>query len=66
MSDLLERLKAQIPRDEMTTTVTTLTFKRIKDYVLALKEEPDCQDVLVRPTELRDGTASHGIRWAPG
>jgi len=50
---LLDRLRAQIPWDKMTTTVTTVTFKRIKDYVLALKEKPDRQGVLVRPTELR-------------
>jgi small GTP-binding protein len=50
---LLERLKAQIPWDEMTATVTTVTFKRIKDYVLALKEKPDRKGVLVSPKELR-------------
>jgi small GTP-binding protein len=50
---LLERLKAQIPWDEMTATVTTVTFKRIKDYVLALKEKPDREGVLVGPKELR-------------
>ncbi len=50
---LLETLKAQIPWDEMTATVTTVTFKRIKDYVLALKEKPDRKGVLVSPAELR-------------
>lgn len=53
LPELLERLKAQIPWDEMTTTVTTVTFKRIKDYVLALKEQPDRKNVLVSPAELR-------------
>jgi small GTP-binding protein len=53
LPELLERLKAQIPWDEMTTTVTTVTFKRIKDYVLALKEQPDRKNVLVSPTKLR-------------
>lgn len=51
---LLERLKAQIPWDEMTATVTTVTFKRIKDYVLALKERPDRVGVLVGPQALRE------------
>jgi small GTP-binding protein len=50
---LLEKLKAQIPWDEMTATVTTVTFKRIKDYVLSLKEKTDRKGVLVSPGELR-------------
>ena len=50
---LLDRLRVQIPWDKMTATVTTVTFKRIKDYVLTLKEKPDRKGVLVRPTELR-------------
>ncbi len=50
---LLEKLKAQIPWEQMTATVTTVTFKRIKDYVLALKEKPERQGVLVNPAELR-------------
>ena len=50
---LLEKLKAQIPWDEMTATVTTVTFKRIKDYVLSLKEKTDRKGVLVSPKELR-------------
>ena len=53
LDELIKILQAQIPWDKMTTTVTTVTFKRIKDYVLALKEKPDRQSVLVRPTELR-------------
>ena len=50
---LLEKLKAQIPWEEMTATVTTVTFKRIKDYVLSLKEKTDRKGVLVSPKELR-------------
>lgn len=50
---LLNTLKAQIPWDKITTTVTTVTFKRIKDYVMTLKEKPDRKGVLVRPAELR-------------
>lgn len=54
LDTLLETLKAQIPWDEMTATVTTVTFKRIKDYVLALKEKPDRESVLVSPLALRE------------
>jgi len=53
LDELIKLLQGQIPWDTMTTTVTTITFKRIKDYVLALKENSDRQSVLVRPTELR-------------
>jgi small GTP-binding protein len=50
---LLVTLKTQIPWDKMTATVTTVTFKRIKDYVLSLKERTDRKGVLVSPVELR-------------
>lgn len=53
LNELLEKLNSQIPWDEMTATVTTATFKRIKDYVLSLKEKPDRSSVLVMPNELR-------------
>jgi hypothetical protein len=60
---LLETLKAQIPWDEMTATVTTVTFKRIKDYVLALKEKPDREGVLVSPTALRQQLQAIDPDW---
>jgi len=53
IEDLLETLKGQIPWDTMTATVTTVTFKRIKDFVLSLKEQTERKDVLVTPAELR-------------
>ena len=49
LDELLEIVKAQIPWDDMTATVTTVTFKRIKDYVLSLKEKTDRKGVLVSP-----------------
>lgn len=60
---LLERLKAQIPWEEMTKTVTTVTFKRIKDYVLALKEKPDRKGVLVSPLALREQLQATDQDW---
>ena len=60
---LLETLKAQIPWEEMTATVTTVTFKRIKDYVLALKEKPDRQGVLVSPSALREQLQGTDAEW---
>lgn len=41
LDELVERMRAAIRWDERPTTVTTQSFKRIKDYVLALKEALD-------------------------
>jgi small GTP-binding protein len=54
LDQLLAVLRSNIPWEGMTTTVTTVTFKRIKDYVLSLKEQPDRANVLVSPAELRE------------
>ena len=37
-------MKARIPWEQKPATVTTQTFKRIKDYVLTLKESSDRSD----------------------
>ena len=63
LDTLLETLKAQIPWEEMTATVTTVTFKRIKDYVLALKEKPDREGVLVSPLALREQLQATDQDW---
>ena len=63
LDDLLETLKALIPWDEMTATVTTVTFKRIKDHVLALKEKPDRKGVLVNPLALRKQLQATDKAW---
>ncbi|HKQ75246.1 MAG TPA: TIR domain-containing protein [Blastocatellia bacterium] len=61
---LLETLKAQIPWEEMTATVTTVTFKCIKDYVLALKEKHDREGVLVSPLALREQLQATDQDWS--
>ena len=63
LNDLLEILKAQIPWDEMTATVTTVAFKRIKDHLLTLKEKPDRKDVLVSPLVLREQLQATDRAW---
>ncbi|NOT03501.1 MAG: TIR domain-containing protein [Anaerolineales bacterium] len=63
IEDLLETLKGQIPWDAMTATVTTVTFKRIKDYVLSLKEQTERKNVLVSPAELRKLLAETSEVW---
>jgi hypothetical protein len=53
LEELTERMKDLIAWDEKPATVTTVTFKRIKDYVLKLKETLEAQPVIVSPEELR-------------
>ncbi|MET3422895.1 small GTP-binding protein [Actinoplanes tereljensis] len=56
---LLDALRELIPWEQAAATVTTVTFKRIKDYVLALKERATTGPVLVDFDQLfRDLTAS--------
>ena len=63
VNQLLEIIKSQIPWEQMTTTVTTVTFKRIKEYVLALKEKPDRKGVLAHPPELRQQLQATTPDW---
>lgn len=63
LDELIKLLHEQIPWDAMTTTVTTITFKRIKDYVLTLKEKPDLTGVLVRPKELHRQLQATDLDW---
>lgn len=53
LDELLRRMRAQIPWEQKSATVTTLTFKRIKDYVLKLKENRRRRTVIVSPQDLR-------------
>jgi WD40 repeat protein len=53
LDQLLERVRTAIQWGAKPATVTTETFKRIKDDVLALRENPD-QTIIVSPAELRE------------
>ena len=53
LDDLVSAVGAQIGWKEMAATTTTNTFKRIKDYVLKLKEDKATGRLLVTPEELR-------------
>lgn len=53
VEELVERMKSLIPWDAKPATVTTTTFKRIKDYVLGLKEGKENKQTIVTPGELR-------------
>lgn len=50
---LFDRIVQLIEWDKRTATVTTETFKAIKDHVLAIKEDPAFTAVLVTPAELQ-------------
>jgi GTPase SAR1 family protein/Tol biopolymer transport system component len=53
LDELLQRMRERIHWDEMAPTVTTELFKRIKRYVLGLKEDPRHQGILASPEVLR-------------
>jgi small GTP-binding protein len=63
LKDLLARVKASIVWDEMPATVTTKTFKRIKEFVLGLKESSERKGVLVSPGELRARLEATDAGW---
>jgi WD40 repeat protein len=53
LDELLRRMRAQIPWEQKSATVTTLTFKHIKNYVLKLKENRRRREVIVSSQDLR-------------
>lgn len=63
LNDLLRRMKKLIPWEDKAATVTTVTFKRIKDYVLALKENRRRKKVIVSPIELRKKLQKTDSKW---
>jgi small GTP-binding protein len=64
LADLLQRMKDQIPWEQKSATVTTITFKRIKEYVLALKQDPKLKRVIVTIGELRGLLEKTADDWA--
>lgn len=63
LGQLLERMKALIAWDEMPPTVTTKTFRRIKEFVLTLKADDGRTGVLVAPAELRKHLEVDDAAW---
>ena len=63
---LVQTLKQIIPWDSKTATVTTTTFKRIKDYVLGLKEDWGRNLVLVSADQLRGDLIATDPDWSFG
>ena len=54
LDDLTTHMRETLAWDESPITVTTATFKRIKDYVLALKQAVDAKQVILSPEQLRE------------
>jgi small GTP-binding protein len=63
IEELVERMKALIPWEDKPATVTTTTFKRIKDYILGLKEEKKDNQIIVTPNELRELLEAIDAGW---
>ena len=63
IAELIERMKAMITWEDKPATVTTTTFKRIKDYVLGLKGAGSDGRTIVTPEELRDCLQATDAQW---
>lgn len=63
LEELLARVKSSIVWDEMPATVTTKTFKRVKEFVLTLKENTEHRGVLVSPENLRARLEATDAEW---
>ena len=63
LDKLVQQMKTLIPWEEKPATVTTTTFKRIKDYVLELKENPRRRKVVFSPAELRKRLQKQDAEW---
>lgn len=63
VGQLVQHMKGLIPWDDKPATVTTETFKRIKNYVLDLKENRRRRKVILTPEELRERLEKKDRKW---
>lgn len=63
IDDLIQRLKQSIDWNDKPATVTTVTFKRIKDNVLELKEDRRRGTLILTPAELRTRLEKADRNW---
>jgi small GTP-binding protein len=63
IAELVEQMKSMIPWEDKAATVTTTTFKKIKDYVLGLKEARTNGQNIVTPEELRGRLEGTDTSW---
>jgi small GTP-binding protein len=63
LDDLLAQVKSLIPWETMSATVTTATFKRMRDYILSLKENATRAGILVSASALREQLEATDPQW---
>jgi len=63
IDELVHRMKLLIPWEDKAATVTTATFKRIKDYVLSLKEKAWVRRTVVTLKDLRASLQETDPGW---
>jgi GTPase SAR1 family protein len=63
IDELMRRTEKLIPWDKKPATVTTETFKRIKDFVLGLKENRRRREMILTPEELRERLEKTDPEW---
>jgi len=63
LEELVQRMNELILWDDKPATITTDTFKRIKDYVLALKENDRSKQVILTLDELRQRLEETDRQW---
>jgi small GTP-binding protein len=63
VAELVERMRSMIPWEAKPATVTTTTFKRIKDYVLGLKGAESDGPSIVTPEVLRRRLEATDAGW---
>ena len=63
IEELIRRMKELIPWADKPATITTETFKRVKDFVLALKENRRRRKVILTPEELRQRLEKTDRTW---
>jgi small GTP-binding protein len=63
IDELIQQMQNLIPWDAKPATVTTETFKRIKDFVLSLKEDSRRLEVILTPEELRQRLEETDRTW---
>jgi small GTP-binding protein len=63
IDELVSMMKSMVPWDDKPATVTTATFKRIKDYVLGLKGIRPDREVIVTSEHLRARLEAIDVQW---
>jgi small GTP-binding protein len=63
LDELIQHMKSLIPWDDKPATVTTETFKRIKDFVIELKENRNEQNLILSLEELRQQLVKTDSEW---